>query len=120
MPSTYTRNDGVEKPATGEQAGSWGNTANANYDFIDASINGGLTITLTAPSYTITTNQGAPSEGRNKVLTFTGTLAQDAQITIRPNKAQKIYYVRNATTGGFSLVFQQGTGTQYTLKANQS
>ena len=38
MPSTYTTNLFLQKPATGEQAGTWGVTANNNYDFIDDAI----------------------------------------------------------------------------------
>lgn len=35
MPSTYTVNLRVEKPATGEQIGTWGDTVNANMDLVD-------------------------------------------------------------------------------------
>lgn len=36
MPSTFTTNLGMEKPANGEQDQIWGDTANANFDKIDA------------------------------------------------------------------------------------
>ena len=35
MPSTYTSNTGIEKPGSGEQSGTWGTTANTNFDIID-------------------------------------------------------------------------------------
>ena len=38
MPSTNTTNLNLEKPAEGEQAGSWGDTINANMDLIDAAV----------------------------------------------------------------------------------
>jgi hypothetical protein len=119
MPSTYTVNLGVEKPATGEQAGSWGTTANNNYDFLDTSIDGDLSIALTG-NYTLTTTAGAASQGRNKVITWTGTLGANATIAIGPNTAQKIYFMINATSGGFALVFSQGSGPTFTLNAGQS
>jgi len=120
MPSTYTQNLGLEKPATGEQAGVWGNTANNDYDFLDTAIDGNLTIQLSAPAYSITTNQGATSEGRNKVLVFTGVLTQDATISIVPTTAEKIYFVINNTTGGFNLIFQQGAGSHYVVHSHAS
>ena len=46
MSSTYTLNNGIEKPATGEQAGTWGATTNRNFDIIDRAINGVKTVTL--------------------------------------------------------------------------
>jgi hypothetical protein len=120
MPSTYTNNLGLEKPATGEQAGTWGVTANSSYDFLDMATDGNLIIALSSSSYSLATSQGVPSTGRNKVIEFTGALSADATINITPNTAQKIYYIRNHTTGGFSLVIQQGSGGSFTLQAGHS
>ena len=38
MASTYTANLGIEKPGSGEQAGTWGTTTNSNFDIIDLSL----------------------------------------------------------------------------------
>ena len=38
MPSTNTTNLNLEKPAEGEQAGSWGDTINSNMDLIDSAV----------------------------------------------------------------------------------
>jgi hypothetical protein len=115
MPSTYTANLLLQKPATGEQAGLWGVTANSNYDFLDRAIDGGLPITLSSSSYTLTTQENADSPGRRKVITFNGTLLADSAVIIDPNTAQKIYYVSNKTTGGFALIFSQGSGGTFKL-----
>ena len=48
MPSTYTVNLGIEKPATGEQSGTWGDTVNDNSNILDEAINGAVTITLSS------------------------------------------------------------------------
>jgi len=119
MPSTYTPNLGLEKPATGEQAGTWGTTVNGSYDFIDAAIEGNVTIQLSASGYDLLTSQGVPSEGRRKIITFTGALTADAQITISPNSAQKVYFIANATSGGFSLIIRakSSTGSPYAIAA---
>ena len=110
MPSTYTLNTGVEKPASGEQSGSWGATVNTNMDILDRAINGIVTIPLTGTSSTITTNDGSLSDGQNKLLIYTGTLAAAHTVTIDPADAQKIYYIQNNTNQ--TLTFTQGTGAQ--------
>jgi hypothetical protein len=46
MPSSHTANTGIEKPATGEQSGTWGDTVNTNSDIIDRALNGVGAITL--------------------------------------------------------------------------
>jgi hypothetical protein len=120
MPSSYTPNLGLEQPATGEQAGTWGNTANNDYSFLDTGIDGNLTITLSASSYNLNTAQGATSQGRNKVIIWTGTLTSQSTVNITPNTAQKLYIMTNATSGGFAIVFQQGTGGTFTLNAGSS
>jgi hypothetical protein len=119
MPSTWTNNLSIEKPATGEQAGVWGTTANNNFDYLDTGIDGNITIRLSASGYDLVTGTGV-SEGRNKVVIFTGALTSDVTINIKPNTAQKVYFAVNHTTGGFSLRFVQGTGSSFTLRANQS
>ena len=71
MPSTYTVNLGIEKPATGEQSGTWGETVNDNSNILDEAINGVVTITLSSAGSSgspnaITITNGASSTGRNK------------------------------------------------------
>jgi hypothetical protein len=120
MPSTYTTNLGLEKPATGEQAGVWGNTVDNDFDFIDQATDGNLVVALSSSTYILATSPGVASPGRAKVITFTGTLTANAAVTITPNTAQKLYYVRNLTTGGFSINFSQGSGAAFTLAPNCS
>jgi len=126
MPSTWTTNLGLEKPATGEQAGTWGQTANKSYDFIDKATDGGLNVTLSASGYDLITDPGNDSEGRNKVITFTGVIASAATIRISPNTASKIYFVTNKTTatsgGPYDLFFKgiSSTGPSFTLKNGKS
>ena len=40
MTSTYTANQGIEKPGTGDQSGTWGATVNTNMDIIDRTVSG--------------------------------------------------------------------------------
>ena len=63
MVSTYTANGGIEKIGSGEQSGTWGDTTNTNFDIIDQLINGVGAITLSGTSHTLTTSEGALSDG---------------------------------------------------------
>src|SRR5215813_2331595 len=123
MPSTYTSNLGVEKPATGEQAGVWGQTANKSYDFLDMGIDGGIAVTLSTAGSLLETVPGTPSDARSKVVTYTGETPSDVTVTIKPNNAKKIYFVRNQTTGTPSphaIIFTQGTGASFRLEPGRS
>lgn len=108
MPSTFTTNTGIEKPAAGEQAGSWGTTVNTNSDILDRALNGVVSLSLVGSSSNLTTSNGATSDGQNKVLLCSGTLAATHTITILPADAQKIYYVKNDATK--TVTFSQGSG----------
>ena len=118
MASTYTNNLGIQKPANGEQSGTWGDTVNANSDILDIGVNGVLSLTLSGASSTLTTSDGVVSSGQYKMLLLTGSPSATHTITISPNDAQKIYYVYNSTTS--NVVFSQGSGSSYTVAAGES
>jgi len=108
MPSSYTVNLGVEKIGSGEQAGTWGTTTNLNFDIFDRAINGVGAITLSGTSHTLTTTDGALSEGGNKVLVLGGSPSGTNTITISPNDQDKMYFVHN--NSGQTATFTQGSG----------
>ena len=118
MPSTYTNNLGIEKPGDGEQDGVWGTIVNENSDILDRAVNGVLPLALVGTSSTLTTSDGNLSNGQYKLLLLTGTPSGTHTITISPNDAQKIYYVRNTTAQ--SVIFTQGTGGNVTLASGDT
>ena len=116
MPSTYTVNLGIEKPATGEQSGTWGETVNENSNILDEAINGVVTITLSSAGSsgspnTIAITNGASSTGRNKYIEFAdgGDLSAAAYVQLTPNDAEKICFIRNSLTASRSIFLFQGT-----------
>ena len=115
MASTFTASSGLEKPGSGEQAGSWGETVNNNFDIIDRVSSGFFNLSLTGSSSTLTATDGTPSNGHYKVLFCTGTLGSLHTVTIAPNNKSKLYLVNNATTGNQSVKFQQGGGSGSTV-----
>ena len=43
MASTFTTNLGIEKPATGDKAGTWGTATNVTFDLLDEAIENAAT-----------------------------------------------------------------------------
>ena len=118
MTSTYTVNSGIEKPGSGEQSGTWGTTTNTNFDIIDRVLNGVGTLTLTGTTTTLTTSDGALSDGHYKVLVLSGSPSGTNTVTISPNNQSKMYLVNNTTNQ--SVVFTQGSGGNVTIPASTS
>jgi hypothetical protein len=119
MASTYTTNNGIEKIGSGEQAGTWGTTTNANLDIIDKAINGVEAITLSGTSKTITTTDGsAASEGVNKVFVFSGSPGGTCTVTLSPNDQEKVYLIKNSSDQ--TVLISQGSGANASLAANET
>jgi hypothetical protein len=113
MASTYTINTGIELIANGEQSGTWGDTTNTNLEIIDRLTNGVGSITLSGTTHTLTTTDGALSDGQYKVLVFGGTPSGTNTVTISPNDQAKQYFVVNSS--GQSIILTQGSGTTVTI-----
>ncbi len=113
MPSTFTQNTGIELIADGEQSGLWGQTTNNNFDIVDRAVNGSAEIVLSGTTHTLTTSSGLLSDGQFAVLVFTGSLSAPNTVTIAPATAQKLYWVRNATSQ--NVILTQGSGSDVTI-----
>jgi hypothetical protein len=68
MASSYTANNGIEKPGVGEQEGAWGGTLNTNFDIIDRVLSGVGSISLSGTTHTLTTTDGTLTDGMYRVL----------------------------------------------------
>ena len=117
MPSTYTDNGGIEKIGLGEKAGAWGTTTNNNFDIIDRLTNGVVDITLSGTTHTLTTSDGSVSDGMSKVLVLGGSPSGTNTITISPNDADKLYFVKNDTSQ--TATFTQGSGADVSIAAGK-
>ena len=118
MPSTYTDSGGIEKIGLGEKAGAWGTTTNNNFDIIDRLINGVGAITLSGTTHTLTTSDGSLSDGMFKVLVLGGSPSGTNTITISPNDADKLYFVKNGTSQ--TATFTQGSGANVSVAAGEA
>jgi hypothetical protein len=107
--ATYTSNGGIKKIATGDESGTWGSSTNTNFDIIDRLTNGVVNITLTGATETVTTTDGTISDGMSKVLVFGGAPGVAVTVTIAPNDAQKVYFIKN--NSGQTITISQGSGS---------
>ncbi len=111
MASTYTPL-GIEKQATGENAGTWGTKTNTNLEIVEQ-ISGGYTAQAVSDSGDTTLSVSDGSTGAtlaHRVIEFTGSLTASRNVTI-PLDVQNFYFLKNATSGSQNVVFKYATGT---------
>lgn len=114
MASTYSSRLRIELIGTGEQSGIWGDTTNTNLGtLIEEAIAGVVTITMADANYTLSEADGATDESRQAVLVLTGTLSAGRNV-IAPAE-QKVYIIKNSTTGGFATTIKTSGGTGYAV-----
>jgi len=111
--ATYTTNSGIKKIATGDESGTWGTSTNTNFDIIDRIAAGVGDITLSGTTHTLTTSDGSASDGQYHVLLLGGSPSGTNTITVSPNDAKRMYFVKN--NSGQSAIFSQGAGANVTV-----
>ena len=116
MASTYTPL-GVELQATGENAGTWGTKTNTNLQIIEQ-IAGGFTqksIAGGAQTTTLSVSDGSTgAELAHRMIEFTGTITGNQVVTI-PLDVQTFYFLRNSTSGAYTVQFKYVSGSGDTL-----
>lgn len=115
MASTYSPNLRLELIGTGEQQGTWGVTTNTNLGtLLEEAIGGYVSVPVTdGADTTLTTANGAVDQSRNMTINLTGALTA-ARNVICP-AIEKIYIVKNATSGGFAVTFKVSGQTGVTI-----
>ena len=120
MASTYTAL-GVELMATGENAGTWGTKTNTNLNIIEQ-ISGGYTaqsIAGGAQTTALSVSDGsAGATMSHRMIEFTGSISGNQIVTI-PLDAQTFYFLRNSTSGAYTVQFKYitGSGDTFTFSA---
>jgi len=116
MASTYTPL-GVELQATGENAGTWGTKTNVNLQLIEQ-IAGGFTqqsIAGGAGTTALTvTDDGTGDTAGHRMIEFTGSITGNRIVTI-PLDVQTFYFLRNSTSGGYTVQFKYASGSGSTV-----
>lgn len=123
MPSTYTSRLKLERQASGENSGNWGNLVNYVFNRLDSSIKGyqsvnvagSVNVSLTSNNSTNNTDDSSTDDQQhNAILEFTGALTGD--IHVFTDAVETKYTVFNNTTGSQTLTFAPTGGTGVTLK----
>ena len=120
MASTYTPL-GIELQATGENAGTWGTKTNTNLQIFEQ-IAGGFSaqsIAGGAQTTALSVSDGATGAVlSHRMIEFTGSITGNQIVTI-PLDVQTFYYLRNSTSGAYTVQFKytSGSGDTFTFSA---
>ena len=129
MPSTHTPL-GVELMVTGENAGTWGTKTNTNLELIEQ-LSAGYTVqTLNAAGTGANTTTLAVSDGATGATLATrviilgsegGQAITGNKIVTIPIDVETWYFVKNSTTGSFTVQFKyaSGSGDSFTWTSAQ-
>jgi len=118
MASTYTPL-GIELQATGENAGTWGTKTNTNLQIFEQ-ISGGFTaqsIAGGAQTTALSVSDGATGAVMShRMIEFTGTITGNQIVTV-PLDTQTFYFLRNSTSGAYTVQFKytSGSGDSHTF-----
>jgi hypothetical protein len=110
MPSTFSTNLALELLATGEGAGTWGDTTNTNLGtLLEQAISGYVTQAVsTGNDTTITIPNGATGVARNMYIELTGTGGASTNLIVPANK--KLYFIFNNASGAVTVKVSGQTG----------
>jgi hypothetical protein len=112
MASTFTSRLKIERQASGENSGNWGNLVNYVFNRLDSSIRGyqavsvagNANVTLTSNNSTTNTDDSTTDDQvHNAILEFTGALTGNIQVFTDAVESQ--YTLFNNTSGSFTLTF---------------
>ena len=110
MASTYSPTLRIELIGDGDQSGIWGQTTNNNLGaLLEQAITGVVTIAMVDTNYVLTSYNGVVDEARNAVLVVTGT--NSAQRNVIAPLVEKVYTIKNSTTGGYAIQIIGSSGT---------
>ena len=119
MASTFTTL-GIEKMATGENAGTWGDKTNTNLDIVNTAISGYVEQAVTnGGTLALGITDGASTAtAQNAVIKLTGTITGNSIVTV-PDSVEKVYIVTNGTSGAYTVQFKTASGTGVTFGVSE-
>ena len=105
MASSYSTDLKLELMVTGEKAGLWGDITNTNLVILQQAIAGYAAVSIAggAGNTDLTFTNAATSDGKNAVLELTGTITGNRTVTVPASVTNKVYVIKNNTTGAFTV-----------------
>jgi len=119
MASTYT-DLGIELMATGENAGTWGTKTNNNLSLFEQ-LTGGFNsqaVSGTGNTALSIVDGNTTGTAQHQMIELTGTITGNITVSI-PLDVEKMYYLRNSTSGAYTVQFKYitGSGDSFTFAA---
>ena len=113
-PSTSLR---LELMATGDQSGTWGDTTNTNLGtLLEQAITGVLSVAQgDVADLTLTNTDYVSNQARNAVINLTGAMTAGRNVVVPT--ANKLYLIKNSTTGGFAVTVKTSAGSGVVVAA---
>lgn len=119
MTSTYSPSLRLELMATGDQSGTWGTTTNTNLGtLLEQAITGVLSVAEGDTTLTLTTVNGGSDQARNAVVNLTGAMTGAHNVVVPT--ANKLYLIKNSTTGGYAVTVKTASGSGVAIAAGTS
>jgi len=112
---------GIELIATGEASGLWGDKTNVNLQMFQEITSGYVAKSIAGGAQTTAlsiTNATTGSDARQAVIELTGTITGNQIVTV-PDSLEKVYIVKNATSGSHTVQFKTASGTGVTFAATE-
>ena len=105
MASSYSTDLKLELMVTGEKAGLWGDITNTNLVILQQAIAGYEAVSIAggAGNTDLTFSNAATSNGKNAVIELTGTITGNRTVTVPASVTNKVYLIKNNTTGAFTV-----------------
>lgn len=113
MASTYSSLNRLELIASGEKSGTWGDITNTNWQLLETAVDGYVSVAMADANTTLSTANGSTDQARNKVVEVTGAHTAVRDLIIPA--AEKVYVVKNSTTGGFAVTVKVSGQTGATV-----
>lgn len=120
MGDTFTSRNRIRKPEVGKNKDLWGSLTNNDWDMLDVITDGFETLTTTGGTTTLVFTDGDPaSTGVFRFLDIAGVLVSPAIIQA-PEAKQRWWFVRNSTTGAFTVTFKTALSTGVVITAGET
>jgi len=119
MASSYSTDLKLELMVTGEKAGLWGDITNTNLVILQQAIAGFAQVSIAggAGNTDLTFTNAATSDGKNAVLELTGTITGNRTVTVPATVTNKVYVIKNSTSGAFTVTVLVSGQTGVTFSA---
>ena len=111
MPSTYTTNKAIEKPANNSYIGTWNVPINNDWDIIDSAFGGTYNVSLSSSNVTLT-----QTNVQNTFINLSGTLTANVTVYF-PSGVSGFYIVGNFTSGAYTVTLASAGGGLLTVTA---